>query len=353
MATVRTTQPAEVHRMRPTSLFPGVLAAASLLVAAGAPAMAQDGATDRPRALFKSAETAIITNDGSDPAVNALVVEAAQTSIGPEGIQARREPWVGSLPEVNALQAARDWGEEEFDIVVLSGVPAGDTIDVANSYPSTVYVGVGQGIPCVSPDGIPDPSGTCGGDAATLVRNYRSSAFEDDEAGFLAGIVAASVSRNGRIGAIGGYPDCADCNRYIQGFERGVASVSPTADVVIGYLTDGNPEVANLDTETARAYAEAFIALNQLDVVLAASGGSKIGIIQAACDADALAIGTDVDRARAHPRLGRCTVTSAMRDYEQAIASDIFTVSPAASEGEIFVGGGRTWDPATGGAAPA
>jgi hypothetical protein len=38
-----------------------------------------------------------------------------------------------------------------------------------------------------------------------------------------------------------------------------------------------------------------------------------------------------------------------MRDYEQAIASDIFTVSRAASEGEIFVGGGTTWDLANGG----
>jgi basic membrane lipoprotein Med (substrate-binding protein (PBP1-ABC) superfamily) len=350
MTSVRPILPAEVHPMRPTAVVPALLIGALLVCTAALPVVGQDEEIDRPPPrVFKSADIAVITNVMDDPVVNDIV--SAATVSAAEGIQTRRPPWEGTLPERNVLQAARDWGTEEYDIVVLSGVPAPDTIDIAREFLGTVYVGVDQGIPCVSADGIPDPSGTCEGDAATLVRNYESSEFAIDQAGYLAGIVAASASRNGRIGAIGGWPTCVDCNRYIQGFERGVRSVSPSASVEVAYLTDDHPEIANLDTETGRAFAEAFIDLHQLDVVLAASGGSSQGIIQAACDAPGgvLAIGTDVDRARAHPRLARCLLTSALRDYEDAIAESIFEVSRAFNEEDLFVGGGTTWDVSNGG----
>jgi basic membrane protein A and related proteins len=334
--------------MRPSAVVPALLAGALLVGLAAVPVVGQDEDSDRPPPrTFPNADIAAITNELEDPVVNGLVFEA--TALAAELLNTKRRPWEGTLPEANVLQAARDWGQEEYDIVVLSGVPSADTIDIAREYPNTVYLGVDQGIPCVSADGIPDPSGTCEGDAATLVRNYESSEFAIDHAGYLAGIVAASVSRNGRIGAIGGWPDCVDCNRYIDGFERGVRSVSPSASIELAYLTDAHPEVANLDTETARAFAEAFIDLNQLDVVLAATGGSSPGVIQAACDAGALAIGTDVDRARAQPRLARCTLTSAMRDYADAISEGIFEVSRAFREEQLFVGGGTTWDLSNGG----
>ena len=199
-------------------------------------------------------------------------------------------------------------------------------------------------------EGLPDPTETCLGDSGSLVRNYASSDFRIDQAGYLAGIMAASVSRNGRIGAIGGWPDCYDCNRYIQSFDLGVKSVSPSAEVLVGYLTDDDPEVANHDIETGRAFAEAFIAVNDLDIVLAASGGSSPGVIQAACTAGILAIGTDVDRALEHPRTSGCVLTSAMRDFDAAIAQEIFEVAEASRDPDVvYIGGGTTWDLSNGG----
>jgi basic membrane lipoprotein Med (substrate-binding protein (PBP1-ABC) superfamily) len=141
-----------------------------------------------------------------------------------------------------------------------------------------------------------------------------------------------------------------DCGRYLQSFELGVRSVSPTASVIVAYLTDDDPEVANHDVETGRAFAEAFIGVNQLDVIFAASGGSSPGIIQAACVAGILAIGTDVDRAVEHPRLSRCILTSAIRDYDDSIAAEVFEVAEANRDPDsLFIGGGTTYDLANGG----
>ena len=63
--------------------------------------------------------------------------------------------------------------------------------------------------------------------AATTCR----SDFQEDQAGYLAGIVAAA-SKAERIGAIGGTTLCAPCVRYIQGYELGAKSVKPDIKVV-------------------------------------------------------------------------------------------------------------------------
>jgi basic membrane protein A len=286
-----------------------------------------------------------------DPVVNAAVIDAVSRAASE--IRAKDLPRVETLDEPGILDAAIAAGEDEeetTDLVFLSGVPQADTIDIAREFPDTVYIGVGQGFPCVTEEGFPDPTETCLGDSGSLVRNYASSDFRIDQAGYLAGIMAASVSRNGRIGAIGGWPGCYDCNRYIQSFQLGVESVSPTTEVLVAYLTDDDPEVANHDIETGRAFAEAFIAVNELDIVLAATGGSSPGVIQAACTAGILAIGTDVDRALEHPRTSGCVLTSAMRDYDAAITQEIFKAAEAARDPDVvYIGGGTTWDLSNGG----
>ena len=73
--------------------------------------------------------------------------------------------------------------------------------------------------------------------------------------------------------------------------------------------------------ENLELASELLTLCNELDIVLAATGGSSPGVIQAACDAGILAIGTDVDRAIEHPRTAGCVLTSVMRDYDAAMMS--------------------------------
>jgi basic membrane protein A len=336
--------------MRRNALLHAALSAA-LVGAFALPAAGQDEEPERtpPPRQFPNMSILTLLDTADDPAVNGAIAEAVARAAA--AVRAKEAPRVVVGDVDDLFDAAVEAGEEEEnDIIVLTSVPQEDAIDLAREYPDTVFVGVNQGIPCVSADGIPDPSDTCQGDAATLVRNYASSEFRIDHAGFLAGVVAASVSRSGRIGAVGGWPGCADCDRYLQSFELGVRSVSPTASVIVAYLTDDDPEVANHDVETGRAFAEAFIGVNQLDVIFAASGGSSPGVIQAACDAGILAIGTDVDRAVQHPRLSRCILTSAIRDYDDSIAAEVYEVAEANRDPDtLFIGGGRTYDLANGG----
>ena len=67
----------------------------------------------------------------------------------------------------------------------------------------------------------------CSGDIATLIPNYIAINYQEDQAGYLAGIVAASASKCGIIGAVGGVAVCGPCVRYIQGYYLGAQSVKP------------------------------------------------------------------------------------------------------------------------------
>ncbi|CAN5824083.1 hypothetical protein BH23CHL8_BH23CHL8_24750 [soil metagenome] len=337
--------------MRRIPLTAAAVLAATLVALSALPLAAQDPspAPTPPPRQFPRAQIAVVTNELEDPAMIRAVTRA--TTAATEGIGANAPTVIPPLPEENVLIAARDFGEEDFeyDVVVVSGIGGPETIDISRDFPNTVYVGVGQGLPCVNEDGLPDPSGTCAGDAATLLRNYISSAYAVDQAGYLAGVVAASTSRSGRIGAIAGWPGCTDCNRYIGGFSLGVRSVDPDITIQVAYLTDLEPGDLNPEPESGRAFAEAFIDVYELDMLLAASGGSSSGVIQAACDAGILAIGTDVDRAVEHPRLARCILTSAYRNVADPIAEAVYGVARQFRDEVVFTGGGQEWDLDNGG----
>ena len=64
--------------------------------------------------------------------------------------------------------------------------------------------------------------------------------YQEDQAGYLAGIVAASASKSGIIGAIGGVAICGPCVRYIQGYELGAKSVNPDIKVEVACVSDSD-----------------------------------------------------------------------------------------------------------------
>ena len=106
---------------------------------------------------------------------------------------------------------------------------------------------------------------------------------------------------------------------------QGARSVKPDIDVELAYLADEGEEVAFGDPVSAKTFAEAFIDVYQPDVILPLAGSGSRGIIEAACEAGILAVGTDIDVAATHPELAECIVTSVTKDYEHAVRESIFS----------------------------
>ena len=217
----------------------------------------------------------------------------------------------------NNIQLFIDAG---FNVIVTIGFNmASNTAQAAHDNPDIWFVGVDQSPICVDETGVPDPNFGCKGDAATLLPNYISVNFAEDQAGYLAGIVAGSISKSGTVAAIGGTSACAPCVRYIQGYELGAKSVNPNATVVSSYVVSDFSNTAFHDPVAGNNFAQQLLQQNPgTDVLFQVAGETGNGALQAACAAGIYGIGVDVDQyqslnAANDPTYG-CVVTSANQE---------------------------------------
>ncbi len=211
--------------------------------------------------------------------------------------------------------------DQGFNTIVTVGFLIGsDTAAAAKANPNVKFIGVDQGI-CVDEQGVSDPTFACKGDAAKLLPNYQGVVFAEEQPGYLAGILAASISKSGVIGSVAGTKVPAVV-AYIAGYEAGAKSVNPDIKLL---TQEVNPDPAKgfNDPATGKAIAQQFIAQGA-DVLFQVAGLTGQGVLEAACDANVYGIGVDVDQVETLPNLSKCIVTSAekkLKDTVQAVTA--------------------------------
>jgi basic membrane protein A len=203
------------------------------------------------------------------------------------------------------------------------------TATAALANPDVWFIGVDQA-PCIDETGAPDPTFTCAGDLATLLPNFVGLQYAEDQAGYLAGIVAASISENGTVGAIGGIPLVPAVVKYLQGYELGALSVNPDINVVTDYVTESDFALAFNDPGAGRDFADLFIETNGPDVLFQVAGKTGNGVLEAACAAGIHGLGVDVDQwlslnAEADPAY-QCIVTSAEKKLASSVEQTIVAI---------------------------
>ncbi len=224
--------------------------------------------------------------------------------------------------------------DQNYDIIVTAGFNnASATTCEAKVNPKVFFVGVDQSPICVDSTGKLDTTFACKGDAKTLLPNYTSLEYQEDQPGYLAGMVAASVSKNGVIGAIGGTSLCGPCIRYIQGYELGAKSINPNIKVVSTYVTNDFSNKAFNDPVTGKSFGQQFISQNKPDVLFQVAGKTGNGVIDAACDASIYAIGVDVDQFLSYPNGDKCIITSAEKKLTYTVQKAINEIAAGTSKG--------------------
>src|SRR5574341_1482722 len=183
--------------------------------------------------------------------------------------------------------------DQGFNVIVTVGFLIGtDTTNAAKENPDVKFIGVDQGI-CVDETGAPDPTFACKGDAATLLPNYQGIVFAEEQAGYLAGILAASISKSGTIGAVGG-TNVPAVVAYNAGYVQGAKSINPNIKTLY-QETNPDPAKGFNDPATGKAIAQQFIGQGA-DVLFQIAGLTGQGVLEAACDAGIYGFGVDVDQ---------------------------------------------------------
>ncbi len=249
-----------------------------------------------------------------------------------EGATAIGAPAPQSIVPTSASDYApsiKSFVDQKFDVIVTVGFNlASATVQAAHDNPNTWFIGVDQSPICVNEQGLPDATFACKGDAKTLLPKYISLAFQEDQAGYLAGIVAAGASKSGTIGAIGGTSICAPCVRYIQGYELGAKSVNPNIKVVSAYVTNDFSAAAFQDQAGGKTFAENYLAQNKgVDVLFQVAGLTGNGVLDAACAANILGIGVDVDQYQSYANARPCLLTSAEKHLQLAVSDALKAVA--------------------------
>ena len=231
--------------------------------------------------------------------------------------------------------------EQDFDVIVTTGVdliPA--TVAAAKANPDTWFIGVDQA-PCIDAEGAYDQTGKdCTGDSSTLLPRYIAINYAEDQAGYLAGIVAASATKSKIIGAIGGVSLCGPCVRFMQGYVLGARSIDPTITVKTAFVSPTDYTLGFADQAAGNAFASQFLEKNAgMDVLFQAAGltgaGSLTGkgIIDAACAAGIKVIGVDVDQHETYPDSQSCILTSAEKHLSASVADTIVGISVDKAKG--------------------
>jgi len=196
------------------------------------------------------------------------------------------------------------------DVIVTVGFAIGAaTLEAATENPDIHFVGVDQFQTMAPEEALP---------------NYESLIYSEAQAGYLAGIVAGSISESGEVATLGGHSNIPPVVNYMRGFQNGVLTVNPDATVHLKYVTDSDLTAAFNDPAGGKTFAAQFLAQNEnVDVLFQVAGKTGNGMLQAVEEAGIFGIGVDVDQWASTPDSAECVVTSAEKKLSASVSDAI------------------------------
>ena len=235
--------------------------------------------------------------------------ERAQEELGVDGRVYTSESADDYLPN---LTAAVDDGH---DLVIAIGfLIQPNVVEVAAEAPDVNFAGVDQFF---------GEEPECGGEgqAPCAVPNVLGLQYPSEEAGYLAGIVAAMMTETNTVSTVGGI-SIPPVNNWIAGFRQAVKDTKPEVKLLNAYSQDF------VDQAKCKEIALDQIAQGS-DVVFQVAGNCGLGALDAACQEGVMAIGVDADQSFA----GDCVITSALKPLEVSVFETIKSVQDGTFEG--------------------
>ena len=214
-----------------------------------------------------------------------------------------------------------------FPVIVTVGFALGEaTTAAAKANPGTYFIGVDQ----FQGEALPNLTG--------LV-------FREDQSGYLAGALAAQLSKTGTIAAVLGTDLVPPVVAFKEGYEAGARAINPDIKILSTYHP-GEISQAFVDPEWGASTAKQ--ALDQgADVIFGAGGNTGNGALQEVAAApgagtDLFCIGVDTDQWETLPAAHPCLVSSAMKLITPSVVELIGTYAAdgTMTSGNAFGGAG-------------
>ena len=247
-----------------------------------------------------------------------------------EGIQQARTSgvtdWVASIETVDARDYEENIGvfaQAGYDVIVTVGdAMSAATRSEAKTYPDTYFIGVDQ-----------DQSAN-----QDFSPNLTGLVFAEDQIGYLAGALAALMSKTDQIGAVCASDALPQMKRYGEGFLAGAAYINPELKATVIYHNDVGLDKTLVDPEWGAATANSLVD-SGTDIIFGVGGATGNNAIVAAVTRGIYGIGADTDQYYAFPVAAPHLYVSVLKLIAPGVAGLIKTAKGAQTGASVFPSG--------------
>lgn len=328
-----------------SAVFTIMVAVAFVLSACGPAATTAAPATQAPTPKIS---VGMVTDTGGidDKSFNNLSWQGVQQAISQLGISGK---YLESHQQSDYAKNIQQLVGEKDDLIVTVGFLMGtDTATAAKANPNQKFAIIDYTYPdCF---GTQVEGKDCG--SATAMNNVRGLAFQTDQAAFLAGYLAAGMSKTGTVGTWGGL-SIPTVTIFMKGFQAGVMyyNTKHSASVkVLGWddVSQKGTFINGFTSTDDGKNATASMVQEGADVILPVAGGAGLGAA-AYCESatpKCLIIGVDQDWFLSAPEYNDIELSSVQKRVDVAVFKSIQDVIAGK-----FTGGTVTYTLADGGVA--
>ena len=275
----------------------------------------------------------LVTDVGTlqDKSFNATAFKGVTDAISQLGIEGKA---IESRQQTDYAKNITTLLQENTQLIITVGFLLGpDTGTLAGKNPNTKFAIVDYTYPDCYPGAVLGKD--CGSDKA--IPNVRGLAFQTDQAAFMAGYLAAGMTKSGKVGTFGGL-QIPTVTIFMKGFQAGVEyynTVHKTTVKVSGWDTKADKGLFTGDfvaPDKGKTAAKSLID-EGADIIMPVAGLTGTGAFTAVKEAGGYAIGVDVDQCVSVPDACPVLLTSVRKNMDVAVYDTIKSVQDGKFQG--------------------
>jgi basic membrane protein A len=312
-----------------------VLVLFSLVLAACGPAATPAAPTAPPEAEITVGQ---VTDMGGidDKSFNQTVWKGFEDARDQLGVEVK---YLESQQQADYTKNIQQFVDEELDLIITVGFLLGvDTATAANENPDQKFAIVDYAYPDCWPGAVPGKD--CGSEE--VIDNVLGLIFSTDQAAFMAGYLAAGMTKTGKVGTFGGIK-IPTVTIFMRGMEAGVKYYNQqhgTSVELLGWDTaaDEGLFTGNFEsTDDGRRIGESLMD-EGADIIMPVAGPVGLGTAAACQERGTMLIGVDTDWYVSAPEFKEIYLTSVLKNMDVAVLDAIEMVVEDRFEGGAWVG---------------
>ncbi len=207
----------------------------------------------------------ILSGPANDQGWNAVALDGLKKAEAKYGIETT---YAENVSVADSEGAFMDYAAQGYDLVIGHGFQFGDpAVKVAARFPNAKFMAI---------------------EAASQAKNMASYVIACEQAGYLMGMVASSVSKTGKVSIVGGVEQ-PSIIKVVEAYKLGAKAVNPKVTVMTAYI--GSFTDVNLGKEAALAMAD-----RGADVLSHIANQAGTGVLKAAEGRKLMATGDSFDQ---------------------------------------------------------